>query len=648
MKQSTKDIIEENKKRKSRFTEKYDPIRGVGSHINRFPITMGRYGKFYLPVIMKKEPLIQDILHKRIKVDEYILLKMYNLRRKFDFEYYAYIAFIIKHKETGKKVKFLLNYPQRAILLPTMYKQIEEKKPIRIDLVKARQWGGSTLIDAFTVWIQREVKESWNGCIVTDVEDQARNIRGMTTTFSKEFPEDLGTLTLRNFEGSTKNKRIEETESVISIGSMQKPDSLRSADLKLAHLSEVGLWKKTDGKSPKDLIQSLRGTIPRLPWTMFILESTAKGIGNYFHDQYLLCKEGKSDMTLVFVAWWNIERYQEDVPRKEIERFISSWNDYEQWLWSLGATIEGINWYRFALGSEFDDDDWAMKSEYPSTADEAFQSSGQRYFPAKYVAALREYNCPPEMQGELTADDIGNRYCLDNIDFCPDNKGKLKIWMPPDLSEAIARRYIVSVDVGGRHKKADYSIIRVLDRYNMMWGDAPEIVATWKGHLDYDLVAWKAAQIATWYNKAMLVIESNFYDNKAEVDEGNQFFTVLDTIADYYDNLYTRTSPEKIREGAPVQWGFHTNKQTKPMILAHFLKEIREITYIEPMKECCNELDSFEIKPNGTTGAVEGSHDDIVIATAILLWVSRNQYDPPKVIKKVKRNQNRVINDASF
>ena len=51
---------------------------------------------------------------------------------------------------------------------------------------------------------------------------------------------------------------------------------------------------------------------------------------------------------------------------------------------------------------------------------------------------------------------------------------------------------------------------------------------------------------------------------------------IFDTISEYYDNLYSRTSSEKLREGLPAKYGFHTNRQTKPMLIANMIAIVRE------------------------------------------------------------------------
>lgn len=107
----------------------------------------------------------------------------------------------------------------------------------------------------------------------------------MITKALNKYPSYLlgETVKFTPFEGSSKNKVIQNTNCVVSIGSFQKPDTLRSGDISGAHLTEIGLWRATPGKKPEDLIQSISGSIYDTAYTILGLESTAKGVGNFFH-----------------------------------------------------------------------------------------------------------------------------------------------------------------------------------------------------------------------------------------------------------------------------------------------------------------------------------------------------------------------------
>ena len=62
-------------------------------------------------------------------------------------------------------------------------------------------------------------------------------------------------LTTTPYQGTQKTRTISWSNSRYSLGSSQKPDSLRSEDISMAHLTEVGLWKATAGRKPEDLVE---------------------------------------------------------------------------------------------------------------------------------------------------------------------------------------------------------------------------------------------------------------------------------------------------------------------------------------------------------------------------------------------------------
>jgi hypothetical protein len=301
----------------------------------------------------------------------------------------------------------------------------------------------------------------------------------------------------------------------------------------------------------------------------------------------------------------------------------------------LGASLEAINWYR--KKSRDLKDKWRMNSEYPSTPEEAFQSTGRRRFRMEDTIKLKKTCIDPEWIGDISGETESGKNALKNIRLVQDkqasvnDENKLWIWVMPDNSEKWRDRYVTIVDVGGVSDGADFSDILVLDRYYMSEGGTPEVAAEWHGHIDHDLLAWKSAQVATLYGTALLVIESNTLET--EGTEGNNFEYILDEIADTYRNLYSRTPSDQIKKGIPAKWGFHTNSSTKPMVISHQAKVVRDELYVERCLPAVMEHDVFEIKKDGKTlGAVEGMHDDRLITRAIGNWICYN-LPLPKLIK---------------
>lgn len=629
------EILIENERRKNKLFPHYNPVTGEGSLESRFAFRINEKTIVYLPEEMKSIKLIGNAVScggldmyfvnngtsesQKVK----IMKAIFSAREKFDFEFWAYKKCRIKDKETRQIKPFLLRPAQRKTL-HELERQRKEGIPIRIIIDKARQWGGSTLVQMYMMWIQLKWKQNWNSAIATQFISQANNIKAMYETAINEYPYNEYTLKNANSVGTV--KKIEQTGSMIYIGSLQNPDSLRSGDYSMAHFSEVGLWQKTEKINPIDFVSSISGSILSAPYTVIVLESTAKGQGNYFHQEWLKALRGESGFTAVFVAWWEIEMYRKPfADDNEAIRFYHELNEYGRFLWSLGATLEGINWY-FSHKKKQSLRDSQMFEEFPSTAEESFISSGERVFPFEYVRKAEKTVREPIFVGDIIADGKKGKEAFANIRFEENDKfGCLKIWEYPE-KKGMRNRYVVSMDVGGVSKGADFTVIRVIDRYWRTDGGVDEFVATWRGHYDVDLAVWKAVQLAYAYDNAMLVIESNTIDSKFQHTDGDHSFTVFDEIAPYYSNLYTRQDPQRIKEGLPPKFGFFTGtgaERGKTALIDNYIAVLREGQIIEHDQEAINELDYYEYKENNKMGAKEGCHDDVVMASAIGLFVSK-------------------------
>ena len=273
------------------------------------------------------------------------------------------------------------------------------------------------------------------------------------------------------------------------------------------------------------------------------------------------------------------------------------------------ATLEAIHWYVSERAKY--SDHGQMASECPSDDVEAFVHSGARVFDKYKVEALRAGCCAPAMRGEIDGDKPSEEGSLKNVRFNADPHGALAMWRDREITtmERVTDRYLVVVDIGGRSLTADWSVIVVFDRAPMAHGEGPEVVAQWRGHTDFDLLAWNAARIAKYYDNALL-------------GGSEQSSFILNRLRDAYDNLYARKRNEdEIRQGAPVRYGFHTNVNTKPMVISMLVQAIREGQYVERDEGCLEEYMVYEQRQNGSYGALPGHHDDMLMTRAIGLHI---------------------------
>jgi len=732
------DILRENQRRMDEINAPYNPYTGeygtgerTKVEIEGFPIPT-----MWLPNEMLDNEFMQNLIFLGLdgfcnamypdlynaggkKTIRNIVLDHFDrLRNRYDFDYWCWMRVPIAQKGGGEDIRFRLNLPQRKLM--NLWHQMEkEHLPVRIVLLKARQWGGSTVTQVKMAHHQLVVTQGANSIIVGHVKDASTEVKDMYFKLINRYPKEL--LYAPQSEYDPKAPNIHGTSSSanlfyvdsrgckVKLGSAERPESARGGDSTLAHCTEVAMWVATEGKSPEDIVRSVTGGIAYKTGTAIIYESTANGTDNFFHDEYQAAKEAQENgkehqFKPLFVSFGEIgfknmllfkdnEKYlRQNSPypkgspcydpylpdsispkapteREFAERLYRMRNQhntdtdreepgsYLWWLWERGNTLQSIYWYiveRTKYHSHAD-----IAAEAPADEIEAFKHSGQKVFDDYYIGKMESSCRPPQYVGEIETTMIVNaedfkryqhrpnaafngRQILSNLKFVPDETGSLYIWEMPEYYAdcKIKNRYLTVVDIGGVGKRSDFSVVVVIDRLFMMEGGRPVVVAQWRGHLDYDVLSWKAAMIAKFYDNSLLVIESNTIDTRdKERDlDGDQSNYLLSQIKESYPNLYERKLDEdQIREGVPKRLGFHTNVRTKPVIIANLRKMIRENMYVERDKRCLDEYRVYVKRPNGSYAAASGKHDDMLMTRAIGLWICFNEMDMPKEISTQKK-----------
>jgi hypothetical protein len=696
MDQAVARLLADNARRQERNNRIFNPITGEGSIGERKEVVIDDFPlpRQWLPRTMLSVPLIRKLV--RLGTIQALLQELHSTdleedRRKVvqqivririlhDFAFWAALLVYIKSKGGGDDVLFRLTRPQRKFVERLEAMRLAGK-PIRIVLLKARQWGGSTTSQLYMAWLQLVHRRGLNSLIIAHQSSGSEEIQDMFTRMISYYPVEmlhkLGEPYMENeakLVGVGKSgaiHRIPQRNCKIKIGTAERPDSCRGGDYNLVHLSEVGVWKTTDKMTPEKIVRSACSGVLYKPYTMIVYESTANGTGNFFQREYDAAKRGVSQFDALFISWFDIDLYQQEfVSEAEKETFAKHLYDnrlndntfttreesgkYLWWLWEKGATLEAIHWY--VLERAKYNDHGEMAAEYPTDDVEAFVHSGERVFDKYKIEKLRPACRPPRYVGDVYADHDRGKEALRDIRFREDHQGLLWVWDLPEIDdeERITNRYLVVVDIGGRSRKSDWSVITVIDRLFMMEGEKPVVVAQWYGHIDMDLLAWKAMQIAAFYDNALLVIESNTletHDTDRMVDGDNSQF-ILQQIRDVYPNIYARRQKEEdIQNGKELKYGFHTNISTKPMVIATLVRAIREHSYVERDERCLDEYNFYERKKNGAYGAIPGKHDDLLMTRAIGLHICFFEMDLPRIVPRknnVPPAHRRAISAASF
>ena len=671
-------ILQENERRRAIVFAPFNPITGEGSIGQRVAFTVSDYPipTQYLPVEMMDEPFVKK-LSKAGSVDAFIrdalmlpvtdeardkvVEEFIRIRQKHDYPFWAAMFAYIKRKGGGTDVLFRLNRPQRK-LIKRLEKMRKAGKPIRLILLKARQWGGSTSIQIYMAWLQLVHEVGLNSLIIAHQGTGSDEIKDMFDRMIKSYPvemlHELGDAYAPNEPkmvgvGKSGNIfRVPQRNCKIKIGTAERPNSCRGGDYNLVHLSEVALWKETDGKKPEDIVRSACSGILLRPYTMIVYESTPNGVGNFFHKEYLAAKKGLSQFEAMFVAWFEIEQYElpfeNEAEKYEFAKklFANRRNEeiksdreepgtYLWRLWEKGATLEAIHWYVSERSKYTNHGD--MASEYPSDDIEAFTYSGRKVFSSEDVEQFRPACRAPRWIGEIYGSADEGEKAIEGLRFKKEADGRLFMWHDVEKSEdeEVTDQYLVIVDVcKGHTKNADFADILVLNRQPMMDGEPPVVAAEWHGHIDMDKLAWKAMQVAAYYNNALLVIESNTLETNNTKGEAEYILTLIHEV--YGRQLYARKqSAEDIRQGLPKKYGYHTNPLTKKVVIYNLKVVIRERLYIEREEACLDEYLTYVETENNVFEAMEGYHDDRLMTRAIGMQVCYHEMELPRMVKKI-------------
>lgn len=522
-----------------------------------------------------------------------------------DFELWARECVRIRHKLTGQMVAWELNGPQRRVL-GVMERQRRAGRPVRVILLKARQWGGSTLVSLYMAWIQLFHSENWHSLICAHFKDASTTIRGLYSQLIENYPEELlpKGVKLVPYEGMRSVKLLTVRGCRISVCSAENVDAARGADYAMAHLSEVAFWADTPGKKASDLVRAICGSVPRVPNSVIVMESTANGVGNFFHREWVRAQAGESDKEAVFVPWFEIEMYREELTCP-VEELKSRLTPYERELMETEhLSPEQINWYH--LKSREYAAHEQMAAEYPSNPSEAFTSTEVSVFPARYIESLRRGVSEPIERYDFERE---------RQEFFPTVSGALEVWAEPCKASELQGRhsYVAAVDVGGRWAGADWSVIAVFDVRNE---GRMELAAQWRGHIDHDILGSIALALGRRYHNALLVIESNTLES--------QSLGVMERIvASRYRNLYQRACLESAGRATEYRYGFHTNVATKTAAMADLMELLRDGRLTERSAGAIEELAAYARRPNGSMGAPDGMHDDLVMTRAIAAYALR-------------------------
>lgn len=503
-----------------------------------------------------------------------------------DFNKYCKLNLKIRTKD-GRLVTLVPTKVQQVIIERTIEK-LDGGKPVRFIILKARQQGVSTIIEALIYWWTTTHKHQQSKIIAHNTDTSEYLYSMFRTFFDNSLPQFQPTTrynTRNDLTFDNENDSGRGLKSQIDTATAENTGTGRGQTVQWLHSSEVALWPKG-----QEIVAGLMQAVPLMANTAVFLESTANGIGDYFHTTWQAAKRGESAFEPLFFPWNIHEEYFIKPPRHfrltADEKKVKKTHQL-----SLGQ----IYWRRKKM-LEFVGDEKRFFQEYPLTDTEAFLASGNPRFNTTKLAEMEEKCYEPQTYELIVRKDKMLQEVI--VPKVVEN-APLKVWIQPQDGHD----YVIGADVAEGINE-DYSVATVMDR------SSHQTVARFKGDMEPSDFGEYLAILGRWYNQALIGAEIN-----------NHGLTTVQRLRDVgYDNLYRREMGIDERyEEYTSKLGWRTDVRTKPLMIDGLSEAISTDQIIDYDKIFIRECMTYIRDQRGRTNAQEGQHDDTVIATAICL-----------------------------
>lgn len=510
-----------------------------------------------------------------------------------DFPYYSTGLLRIKDKNS-QLVSLNLNEPQ--VKLQRVLDDLKSNGKLqRVIVLKARQEGISTYAEA-RLFHYAHLNENSKNVIIAHDKESGTAIFGMCKLFYECLPKPFRPLT----RYSSKRELVFENpdlktkfnfpglRSSLEVYTAGKKSVARGTTIHNLHCSELGSWP-----FPEDVIPALLPTVPKNKNNLIVYESTAKGVGNFFHQEWLAAEEGESNFFPFFLAWFDLSEYSHEFNTvKDKGVFIKSFNDEEKELTSVhGLTPEQLYWRRLTI-ADLRGDVELFRQEYPATAEEAFIVSGSPLFDRRKLRLMALKCKEAKFRGEVSSNG-----------FTPNDQGSLKVWKYPENGQT----YVLGCDVADGGQGGDFSCVEVFKKLPNPY--IAEQVAEWHGRLDPYNFSHVIEKLARLYNEALVSIETNAHGLATQQE-----------LQHHYWNLYRQEFFDRYKNQHSNKIGWDTTERSKKLLISFATHCIADMTIIVHSSDLIRECMTFIRTETGGGEAAGSGYDDRVMSMMISLF----------------------------
>jgi len=542
-----------------------------------------------------------------------------------DFVFYCPAVLKVRDKQTKRMVPMVLRPAQERLAL-FMLDRLFSGKPVRILILKARQEGVSTLMQAIFYWLC-STRPDQLSLTISHHDDTTGILHGISEAFwinspAKVRPQKRYSAKSKEMVFANRSNDPDELARNPGLNSVMRTVSAKNAGagqgVLFVHGSEVALWESVSQINAKEVLETLLQVVPDAPWTIVALESTARGVGNEFHRRWKQAERslaaGLEDFYPYFIPWMEEPEYQIEGFELDGKWYVWRWDmlgelsDREQRLREKhDVSPAQIAWRRQKIRQSFAGDEDTFDQEYPESPDVAFLKSGRPFFDLEecqaQIDALEADPAERLLRGDMLEREVqvAQEAGEPEVYVRETRKGAFRVWEVPEEDED----YLVVCDPseGADGDPQDVVVLKASELRE---------VASWHGHIDRGELGDVLWRIGRLYNTAMVTCER----------QGGWGLTPLEVLKRRgYPRIHRRFEEGKKKRKRGLRMGFDMTETNRALILDSLREAVHTESFVCPDVEVWQEFMVFVYGANGKPQADIGCHDDRVITRAVGCWM---------------------------
>lgn len=515
----------------------------------------------------------------------------------------------------GKLVPFVFNEAQ-VIVWNRMCELMRAHMPIRLVILKARQFGISTLFCAWLFW------RMWRSMYVhtllsAQLKPTLQTLLETMDIFYQNMPDGCRpTLRQRTSFSRVPKDGLEFADRHSNL----LPVVSKTVDIARGHAIDDGLSTEVGTyEEPDEFFDAFLPAMgDDLDKTMVWESSPSSG---WFETFYKAAKRGEAMRTAIFLPWGAVPSLHwlpivggRDRAGKRV-RFSQSERHYQERMSKLFTSLgygpvsdEMLLWYRNKY-EEYGEDEERFREQYPEDDQTCFERRSISTFrhALPIMRKTVEAAVDPE-EGNLHSTSYADPMATQTVTFIPDTTidqetypGAL-VWAHPDPDHV----YTIGCDVADETDEVDddscFSVIVVFDV------NTREMVAEWRGTLDPADLGDECAKWGYYYNTALVNVEIN--------NMGTLTVDRLKRQLQYW-HLYRWPKFDEDLNSFTKKMAWYTNPDTKRLLIGSFRNAVRTGMFIVRSIELREEMAHYKYVDGSFEG--DGTTSDRIIAAA-LAW----------------------------